>query len=66
MSEQSNEPEQPDPERDADVPDSESVPKGKHIITAKDAGWRPSGLFVAPGTFVKIDPPEPKNRRESS
>lgn len=37
--------------------------KGEYIITAKDAGWRRPGLFVAPATFVTIDPPEPKKRR---
>lgn len=37
--------------------------KREYIITAKDAGWLRPGLFVAPATFVTIDPPEPRNRR---
>ena len=56
------------PERGPEEKASDSGPpaKGDHVITAKDAGWRPSGLFVAPGTLVAIDPPEPKKSRKSS
>lgn len=39
--------------------------KGEYIITAKDAGWFRPGLFVAPATFVTLDPPEPRKRPPS-
>jgi hypothetical protein len=37
--------------------------KGEYIITAKDAGWLRPGIFVAPATFITLDPPVPRNRR---
>lgn len=33
------------------------------VITVKDAGWVTPSMFVAPLTFVPIDPPRPLNRR---
>lgn len=33
------------------------------VITANDAGWVSATGFVAPLTFVPIDPPRPLNRR---
>lgn len=36
------------------------------LITAKDAGWITPTAFVAPITFVPIDPPRPIKRRRPS
>lgn len=33
------------------------------VITANDVGWVSATGFVAPLTFVPIDPPRPLNRR---
>jgi hypothetical protein len=66
MSQKNDAPDQPDSGR-PDGPDSvEPRANRQHIITAKDAGWRSPGFFVAPATFVTIDPPEPKKRQPPS
>lgn len=42
---------------------SQPSPKGDYKLSAKDAGWRRPGLFIAPAKFVALDPPEPIKRR---
>jgi hypothetical protein len=39
------------------------VRRGKRRITAKDAGWITPTAFVAPLTFVPVDPPRPIKKR---
>jgi len=63
---ENNQPEKPDPQAPADRQNSESSAKSKHLLTAKDAGWRRPNLFVSPARFVTLDPPVPKKRRPSS
>lgn len=38
-------------------------PEGEYLLSAKDAGWRRPGLFIAPAKFITLDPPVPKKRR---
>ncbi|HVA50527.1 MAG TPA: hypothetical protein VNH11_29550 [Pirellulales bacterium] len=66
MSNSNDTPGQPSPGRPGDSDKPESSGNREHVITAKDAGWRSPGFFVAPAKFVTLDPPEPKNRRKSS
>lgn len=55
----------PDPKDSANEngQNSQRPRKGQYIITAKDAGWFRPGIFVAPATFVILDPPIPIIRR---
>ena len=39
------------------------VRRGKRRITVKDAGWITPTAFVAPLTFVPVDPPRPIKKR---
>jgi hypothetical protein len=39
------------------------VRHGKRRITATDAGWITPTAFVAPLTFVPVDPPRPIKKR---
>ncbi|HET6881431.1 MAG TPA: hypothetical protein VFI31_14810 [Pirellulales bacterium] len=47
--------------RDGDA-SGEPTPRVR-IITAKDAGWVSATGFVAPLTFVPVDPPRPLKKR---
>lgn len=55
-------PEGSNPERDASRPASEHGAETQHVITAKDAGWLTPTLFVAPASFIALDPPERRKR----
>lgn len=51
------------PGRESESP--REVRRRGRIITAQDAGWISPTTFVAPLTFVPVDPPRPLNRRVS-
>lgn len=56
-------PEGPKPELNGHRPDPDSDAESLHVITAKDAGWLTPTVFVAPATFVAIDPSESRKRK---
>lgn len=65
MIENNDQPENPDSQEHAERENSEPSAKRGHVLTAKDAGWLSPGIFVAPARFVTLDPPVPKNRRQT-